>query len=94
MKNDGLLDRNWLKGQAGDAMPVVLCAAGQNLRLILRAIEAFFARYILGLQEELPWRGTPPRLWGLDAFQCDTTIMLLPVPLNKSGNHSYFGPTT
>ena len=42
MKNDGLLDRNWLKGKAGDAMHVVLCAAGQNLRLILRAIEAFF----------------------------------------------------
>ena len=43
MKNDGLLNRNWLKGSAGDAMHVVLCAAGQNLRLILRAIEAFFA---------------------------------------------------
>ena len=94
MKNDGLLDRNWLKGQAGDAMHVVLCAAGQNLRLILRAIEAFFARYILGLQEQLPRHVAPPRLWGLDSFQCDTTVMLLPVPLNKSGNHSCFGPTT
>ena len=94
MKNDGLLDRNWLKGKAGDAMHVVLCAAGQNLRLILRAIEAFFARYILGLQEQLPRHGAPPRLWGLDSFQCDTTIMLLPGPLNKSGNHSCFGSTT
>jgi IS5 family transposase len=44
MKTDGLLDRNWLKGSTGDAIHVVLCAAGQNLRLILRAIEAFFAR--------------------------------------------------
>jgi IS5 family transposase len=33
MKTDGLLARNWLKGKAGDAMHVVLCAAGQNLRL-------------------------------------------------------------
>ena len=49
MKNDGLLDRNWLKGKAGDSMHVVLCAAGQNLRLILRAIEAFFAPNILSL---------------------------------------------
>jgi hypothetical protein len=37
------LDRNWLKGKIGDAMHVVLCAAGQNLRLILRAMEAFLA---------------------------------------------------
>ena len=44
MKTDGLLDRNWLKGSTGDAIHVVLCAAGQNLRLILRAIAAFFAR--------------------------------------------------
>jgi IS5 family transposase len=93
MKTDGLLDRNWLKGSTGDAIHVVLCAAGQNLRLILRAIEAFFARYILGLQAQLPRHGAPPRLWGLDSFQCDTKIMLLPVPRNKSGNHSCFGPT-
>jgi IS5 family transposase len=46
MKTDGLLDRNWLKGSKGDAMHVVLCAAGQNLRLILRAMEAFLVRYI------------------------------------------------
>ena len=36
MKNDGLLHRNHLKGAAGDAINVILCAAGQNLRLILR----------------------------------------------------------
>jgi IS5 family transposase len=51
MKTDGLLGRNWLKGSAGDAMHVVLCAAGQNLRLILRAIAAFFARYLLRLRQ-------------------------------------------
>ena len=94
MKNDGLLDRNWPKGQAGNAMHVVLCAAGQNLRLILRAIEALFARYMLALQEQLPRHGTPPRLWGLDSLQCDKRVMLLPLPLNKSGDHSCFGPTT
>jgi IS5 family transposase len=44
MKNEGLLDRNWLKGQLGDAIHVLLCAAGQNLRLILRALALLFAR--------------------------------------------------
>ena len=41
MKVDGLMDRNWLKGTAGDAMHAILCAAGQNLRVLLRAIAAF-----------------------------------------------------
>jgi IS5 family transposase len=36
MKSDGLLQRNHLKGREGDAINVILCAAGQNLRLILR----------------------------------------------------------
>ncbi len=35
MKNDGLLGRNYLKGAEGDAINVILCGAGQNLRLIL-----------------------------------------------------------
>ena len=35
MKNDGLMDRNYLKGSHGDAINVILCGAGQNLRLIL-----------------------------------------------------------
>jgi hypothetical protein len=38
MKVDGLMGRNWLKGTGGDAMHAILCAAGQNLRLMLRAI--------------------------------------------------------
>ena len=38
MKNDGKLRRNWLKGCLGDAINAVLCGAGHNLRMILRAI--------------------------------------------------------
>ena len=87
MKTDGLLDRNWLKGSAGDAMHVVLCAAGQNLRLILRAIEAFLARYIIDLQERLQSLGPLPHLRGLNSLQCDRARIRLAVPLNKSGNH-------
>jgi IS5 family transposase len=35
MKAYGRLDRNYLKGTAGDAINAILCAAGHNLRLIL-----------------------------------------------------------
>ena len=52
MKVDGLMDRNWLKGTAGDAMHAILCAAGQNLRLLLRAIAAFLR---LDLPVVLEW---------------------------------------
>lgn len=43
MKNDGLLDRNWLQGETGDAIHALLCGAGHNLRLILAALQAFLA---------------------------------------------------
>ena len=36
MKNDGKLRRCFLKGELGDAMNVILCAAGQNIRKLLR----------------------------------------------------------
>jgi hypothetical protein len=49
MKVDGLMDRNWLKGTAGDAMHAILCAAGQNLRLLLRAIAAFLRLHVHAL---------------------------------------------
>ena len=41
MKNDGLMQRNYLKGTEGDAINVILCGAGQNLRLILRHLRIF-----------------------------------------------------
>ena len=41
MKNEGKLRRNWLKGTLGDALHAVLCGAGHNLRMILRAIRLF-----------------------------------------------------
>ena len=41
LKNDGLLGRNYLKGELGDAMHAILCAAGHNIRLILRQLRIF-----------------------------------------------------
>ena len=40
MKSDGKLGRNHLKGELGDAMNVLLCGAGHNLRKILARIRA------------------------------------------------------
>ena len=40
-KNDGLMRRNHLKGTLGDAINLILCDAGQNLRLILRHLRIF-----------------------------------------------------
>ena len=38
LKSDHRLDRCWLKGQLGDALHAISCAAGYNLRWLLRAI--------------------------------------------------------
>ena len=43
LKADGRLDRNYLKGVAGDAMNALLVGAGHNLRLILRKLRLLFA---------------------------------------------------
>jgi transposase, IS5 family len=37
-KHDNGMDRCWLKGQTGDALHAVLCAAGYNIRWLLRAM--------------------------------------------------------
>ena len=42
LKEDGRLDRNYLKGVAGDAMNALLVGAGHNLRLILRKLRLLF----------------------------------------------------
>lgn len=38
LKSDHRMDRCWLRGETGDALHAVLCAAGYNLRWLLRAI--------------------------------------------------------
>jgi IS5 family transposase len=41
MKEDGLLERNHLAGADGDAINVILCAAGHNMRLLARWLRLF-----------------------------------------------------
>ncbi len=38
LKSDHRLDRCWLKGEIGDALHAISCAAGYNLRWLLRAV--------------------------------------------------------
>ena len=38
LKSDNRMDRCWLHGQLGDALHTVLCAAGYNLRWLMRAV--------------------------------------------------------
>lgn len=52
LKTDHRMDRCWLQGVLGDALHAVLCAAGYNLRWLLRAmarmgLKALFLRPIL-----------------------------------------------
>lgn len=54
MKNDGRLGRNFLKGEAGDAVNALLCGAGYNLRKILRQLAFLYARIWQLLQHLLP----------------------------------------
>jgi IS5 family transposase len=46
MKADGRLGRNFLKGQIGDEMNAILCAAGHNLRKTLNKLRLFCAQQI------------------------------------------------
>ena len=48
MKTEGRLNRCTLKGQLGDAMFALLCAAGHNLRLILNFLRDFW-HYLLAM---------------------------------------------
>jgi IS5 family transposase len=54
LKNDGLLGRNYLKGELGDALHAILCGAGHNIRMILRRLRIFWPHF---------WQSLS-RLWG------------------------------
>jgi len=48
-KNDGHLDRNFLKGRLGDQINAVLSAVGYNMRLILKWLKALLCKIIAAL---------------------------------------------
>lgn len=66
LKADHRMDRCWLKGSQGDALHAVLCAAGFNIRWLLRALAEravkaakalFFAFLWLWTTLQVLWRG-------------------------------------
>ena len=57
MKTDGRLDRNHLFGHAGDAVNVLLAAAGHNLRLRLNVLALWLA-WIMAITDETEKRNT------------------------------------
>jgi transposase, IS5 family len=55
-KLDHRMDRCWLQGAAGDALHAVLCAAGFNIRWLLRAIaRKGLAALLLAFSHWAPW---------------------------------------
>jgi IS5 family transposase len=80
LKSDHRMDRCWLKGELGDALHAVLCAAGYNLRWLLRAILAgvidpYFLRLILNqLRMPIDSLSAPEKVRG-------PTICPLPSPV-------------
>ncbi len=56
MKNNGRLERCYLKGAVGDAINVVMVAAGHNLRKILNKLRLLWLKIISGLMGGLSKR--------------------------------------
>ena len=72
LKSDHRMDRCWLQGALGDALHSISCAAGYNLRWLLRAIArlgivTLFLRLLLAALEQPraigAAYGTPARSW-------------------------------
>ena len=62
-KHDNGMDRCWLKGQTGDALHAVLCAAGYNIRWLLRAMVRLGLRgLLLRLLALLAWLAGAPQM--------------------------------
>jgi len=51
LKSEGRLGKNWLQGAEGDAIHAVLCGAGHNFRMILRALRLFWTFIFMALPE-------------------------------------------
>lgn len=75
LKADHRMDRCWLKGQLGDALHVVLCAAGYNLRWLMRAMV------------RLGTKAAFLRLWSVTGVVLLATLALAP---DISGSYGRF----
>jgi IS5 family transposase len=65
LKSDNRMDRCWLQGALGDALHAISCAAGYNLRWLLRAIArlglgSLFLRLLRAALAQAPNPSAPP----------------------------------
>ena len=73
-KHDHRMDRCWLKGTEGDALHAVLCAAGFNIRWLLRALARLgLAAILLTLTALAAW--LTPAIRGGHRAQLDRRAM-------------------
>ena len=89
LKSDCRMERCWLKGELGDALHAVLCAAGYNLRWLMRAVlrlglKAFFLP-LLAL-----WRALAYQRWEWIAATSGARAVFLRNPWPK---WNFAGPT-
>jgi transposase, IS5 family len=69
LKSDNRMDRCWLQGALGDALHAISCAAGYNLRRLLRAIArlglgSLFLRLLRAALAQAPNPSAPPAAYG------------------------------
>jgi IS5 family transposase len=69
LKSDNRMDRCWLQGALGDALHAISCAAGYNLRWLLRAIArlglgSLFLRLLRAALAQAPNPSAPPAAYG------------------------------
>ena len=82
-KSDHRMDRCWLQGADGDALHAVLCAAGFNIRWLLRAIAAKGLKgFLLALSQWAPWLR-----WIASALQLTSSAHSAPTRSFKSRAH-------
>ena len=82
-KSDNRMDRCWLGGSSGDALHAMLCAAGFNIRWLLRAIAAKgLAALLLALSRWALWLQ-----WIASALHIASTGRALPTGSLESRTH-------
>jgi IS5 family transposase len=82
-KSDHRMDRCWLQGAQGDALHAVLCAAGFNIRWLLRAIAAKGLRaFLLALSHWAPWQR-----WLASALPIASAALAAPTRWFESRTH-------
>jgi transposase, IS5 family len=82
-KSDHRRDRCWLQGTQGDALHAVLCAAGFNIRWLLRAIAAKGLRaFFWALSHWAPWLRSIA-----SALRIASAALAAPTRLSESRTH-------